>query len=50
MDQILNDSHLEETIIHELIHAYDFHTIKYDWSNCLHFACAEVFFPSLFLF
>ena len=33
---------LEDTLIHELIHAYDVCRAKVDWTNCLHHACTEV--------
>ena len=35
--------HFENTLIHELIHAYDVCRVKkFDWKNCLHHACTEV--------
>jgi inner membrane protease ATP23 len=30
------------TIIHELIHAYDACRAKVDWKNCSHIACTEI--------
>ena len=34
---------LKNTIVHELIHAYDECRAKdFDWSNCRHLACSEV--------
>lgn len=33
----------ENTVVHELIHAYDVCRVKsFDWKNCLHHACTEV--------
>lgn len=32
----------ENTVIHELVHAYDQCRAKLDWKNCLHHACTEV--------
>eukprot|EP00607_Mallomonas_marina_P008736 CAMPEP_0182416686 /NCGR_PEP_ID=MMETSP1167-20130531/1060_1 /TAXON_ID=2988 /ORGANISM="Mallomonas Sp, Strain CCMP3275" /LENGTH=176 /DNA_ID=CAMNT_0024589691 /DNA_START=72 /DNA_END=602 /DNA_ORIENTATION=- len=32
----------ENTVVHELIHAYDKCRAKLDFSNCLHHACTEV--------
>eukprot|EP01027_Heterolobosea_sp_BB2_P015965 GEZU01022798.1.p1 GENE.GEZU01022798.1~~GEZU01022798.1.p1 ORF type:complete len:252 (+),score=2.34 GEZU01022798.1:122-877(+) len=32
----------ENTLLHELIHAFDDCRAKLDWSNCLHQACSEV--------
>lgn len=37
----------ENTIVHELIHAYDKCRAKVDFSNCLHHACTEVRASSL---
>lgn len=33
---------LEETMIHELTHAYDFCKSDLDSNNCVQFACSEV--------
>eukprot|EP01041_Mallomonas_annulata_P007944 gene7944-16272_t len=38
----LDKTTFENTIVHELIHAYDKCRAKIDFSNCLHHACAEV--------
>ena len=31
-----------QTLVHELIHAYDSCRAEVDWTNCLHIACSEV--------
>ena len=31
-----------QTVVHELIHAYDSCRAEVDWTNCLHIACSEV--------
>jgi inner membrane protease ATP23 len=33
---------VDQTITHELIHAYDQCRAKIDWTNCDHHACSEV--------
>jgi len=38
----VSQSHVDKTVAHELIHAYDHCRANIDWSNCLHIACAEV--------
>ena len=37
----------ENTLVHELVHAYDLCRAKIDWSNCLHHACTEIRASSL---
>ena len=37
----------ENTIVHELVHAYDLCRTKLDWSNCVHHACTEIRASSL---
>lgn len=32
----------QNTVIHELIHAYDICRAKVDWTDCRHFACTEI--------
>ena len=34
--------HMEETLVHELVHMYDHGKFKVDWSNLRHHACSEV--------
>lgn len=34
--------HLEDTIVHELLHIYDHCRFKVDWTNLRHVACSEV--------
>ncbi|KAJ1514559.1 Mitochondrial inner membrane protease atp23 [Coelomomyces lativittatus] len=41
-NQFISKSHLGETLVHELIHAYDHCHFQYDWKNCLHYACTEI--------
>ena len=41
-NQFYNKRHLEETLSHELIHAFDHCRFKVDWYNLRHQACSEV--------
>ncbi|KAI8053091.1 metalloprotease ATP23 [Syncephalis plumigaleata] len=41
-NRFYNIAHMEETIVHEMVHAYDHCKFNVDWSNCLHHACSEV--------
>ena len=37
------DNHMfQNTVIHELIHAYDICRAKVDWTDCKHYACTEI--------
>lgn len=40
--QFFNKSHMETTIVHELVHLYDHCKFKTDWQNLRHHACSEV--------
>ncbi|PGH17978.1 mitochondrial inner membrane protease ATP23 [Polytolypa hystricis UAMH7299] len=47
-NQVRTQSHLEDTIAHEMIHAYDHLRFKVDWhTNMRHAACAEIRASSL---
>jgi mitochondrial inner membrane protease ATP23 len=46
-NKILERESFENTLIHELVHAYDQCRIKLDWKNCLHHACTEIRASSL---
>lgn len=35
-------THMEHTIVHELVHMYDQCMFKVDWNNLRHHACSEV--------
>ena len=41
-NEIINRKHMEDTLSHELIHAYDHLRFKVDFENLRHAACAEV--------
>jgi hypothetical protein len=41
-DGFQNKKHMEDTIVHELIHMYDTSKFKVDWTNLKHQACSEV--------
>lgn len=45
-NRFMNKKHMEDTLAHEMIHAFDHCRFKVDWSNLRHHACSEV---SLFL-
>ncbi len=34
--------HMEDTLVHELVHMYDHCKFKVDWNNLRHHACSEV--------
>jgi inner membrane protease ATP23 len=34
--------HMEDTLVHELVHMYDHCKFKVDWTNLRHHACSEV--------
>ena len=40
--ETLGQRHVDRTIVHELVHAYDHCRAKVDWLNCYHHACSEV--------
>ena len=46
-DRKIDRTTFENTVVHELIHAYDQCRIKLDWKNCLHHACTEIRASSL---
>jgi inner membrane protease ATP23 len=35
-------THMEHTLVHELVHMYDQCVFKVDWNNLRHHACSEV--------
>lgn len=40
---VLHQDEVDETVIHELIHAYDqCRAANLDWTNCAHHACSEI--------
>ncbi|KAL7746434.1 Mitochondrial inner membrane protease atp23 [Sorochytrium milnesiophthora] len=41
-NRFVTKQHMEDTIVHELVHAFDHCMFKYDPSNCRHFACTEI--------
>jgi hypothetical protein len=41
-DQFMSKKHMEETMAHEMIHAFDHCRFKVDWNNLRHHACSEV--------
>ncbi|KAI8893520.1 peptidase M76, partial [Globomyces pollinis-pini] len=41
-NQPLTNTQITQTIIHELIHAYDHCTLKFDSDDCRQIACSEV--------
>ncbi|KAG5456588.1 MAG: peptidase M76, partial [Olpidium bornovanus] len=40
-NRVHNKRMMEEALVHELMHAYDYCRYKVDWSNLYHHACAE---------
>lgn len=41
-DRFFNKKHMEDTLAHELVHAFDHCRFKVDWGNLRHHACSEV--------
>lgn len=41
-NRFMNKKHMEDTLAHEMIHAFDHCRFKVDWSNLRHHACSEV--------
>lgn len=41
-NRVSSKKHMEDTLAHELIHAYDHCKFKVDWMNLRHHACTEV--------
>ena len=46
-NRIIDKWHLEDTLAHELVHAYDDSKFKVDWLNLKHHACSEIRASSL---
>ncbi|KAI0081177.1 metalloprotease ATP23 [Panus rudis PR-1116 ss-1] len=40
--KFFNKRHMEDTLVHELIHMYDHCKFKVDWTNLKHHACSEI--------
>ncbi|TBU34402.1 peptidase M76 family-domain-containing protein [Dichomitus squalens] len=41
-DKLMSKSHMEDTMVHELVHMYDHVKFKVDWDNLRHHACSEI--------
>jgi inner membrane protease ATP23 len=41
-DGFMNKKHMEDTLVHELVHMYDHAKFNVDWHNIRHHACSEV--------
>ncbi|OXB36772.1 mitochondrial inner membrane protease ATP23 [Cryptococcus neoformans] len=41
-DRFFNKKHMEDTLAHELVHAFDHCRFKVDWGNLRHHACSEI--------
>lgn len=40
--KFMSKNHMEDTIVHEMVHMYDHAKFKVDWNNLRHHACSEV--------
>jgi len=40
--KFMNKTHMEHTLVHELVHMYDHCKFKVDWNNLRHHACSEI--------
>ena len=41
-DKQIDKRMFQNTVLHELIHAYDICRAKIDWDDCKHYACTEI--------
>lgn len=41
-DGFFNKKHMEDTMVHELVHMYDHAKFNVDWNNLRHQACSEI--------
>ena len=41
-DGFINKKHMEDTLVHEMVHMYDHAKFNVDWHNIRHHACSEV--------
>ncbi|KAF8323749.1 hypothetical protein DL93DRAFT_2069731 [Clavulina sp. PMI_390] len=41
-DGFIDKKHMEDTVVHELIHLYDHAKFKVDWTDLRHVACSEI--------
>ncbi|CAE6444420.1 unnamed protein product [Rhizoctonia solani] len=41
-DRFMSKSHMQDTLVHEMVHVYDHARFKVDWSDLRHHACSEV--------
>jgi len=46
-DRVYYKKRMEDTMAHELIHAFDHCRFKVDWNNLRHHACSEVSRPAV---
>jgi hypothetical protein len=44
-NRLIDRSHMEDTLAHELVHAYDHLRFDVDWKDIKHHACSEVSSP-----
>ncbi|KAI9057013.1 hypothetical protein FKP32DRAFT_1553425, partial [Trametes sanguinea] len=40
--KFMSKGHMEDTLVHELVHMYDHVKFKVDWNNLRHHACSEI--------
>ncbi|CEL54383.1 Mitochondrial inner membrane protease ATP23 OS=Cryptococcus neoformans var, neoformans serotype D (strain JEC21 / ATCC MYA-565) GN=ATP23 PE=3 SV=1 [Rhizoctonia solani AG-1 IB] len=40
-DRFMSKSHMQDTLVHEMVHVYDHARFKVDWSDLRHHACSE---------
>ncbi|EIN14341.1 metalloprotease ATP23 [Punctularia strigosozonata HHB-11173 SS5] len=45
--RFFNRNHMEDTLVHELVHAYDHAKFKVNWNDLRHHACSEIRASSL---
>ncbi|KAG8901397.1 Mitochondrial inner membrane protease atp23 [Tulasnella sp. 403] len=41
-DGVWSKSHMEDTLVHEMVHMFDHVKFKVDWDNLRHHACSEI--------
>jgi mitochondrial inner membrane protease ATP23 len=47
--RFFNKNHMEDTLVHELVHMYDHAKFKVNWADLRHHACSEVQSTSFFV-
>lgn len=41
-NHLISEDHTAETMVHEMVHAYDHCRVEINWNDCRHHACSEI--------